>query len=165
MGQQQLLLLVLGIVIVGIAVVAGIQAFAEGKAKAEQDAAVSDAMRIISDVQAWKLKPTAFGGGSEGDWTGVTFKALGYPVDSDSDLKYMTYNGCYVMSTTTDEVTVDVFREGTATYTDPDGTQEDPVDHSDDTKTVTCTTESQVAEVIINGAGTDNIAWDYSPNA
>ena len=65
MGQQQLLLLVLGIVIVGIAVVAGIQAFSEGKQKAEQDAAVSDAMRIISDLQAWYLKPTAFGGGGE----------------------------------------------------------------------------------------------------
>ena len=68
MGQQQLLLLVLGIVIVGIAVVAGIQAFSEGKQKAEQDAAVSDAMRIISDVQAWKLKPGAFGG--RGFWVG-----------------------------------------------------------------------------------------------
>jgi hypothetical protein len=65
MGQQQLLLLVLGIVIVGIAVVAGIQAFSEGKDKADRDAMVTDAMRVISDIQAWKLKPAAFGGGAE----------------------------------------------------------------------------------------------------
>ena len=52
MGQQQLLLLVLGIVIVGIAVVAGITAFSEGKDKADRDAAAADAMRIVSDVQA-----------------------------------------------------------------------------------------------------------------
>ena len=91
MGQQQLLLLVLGIVIVGIAVVAGIQAFSEGKVKAEQDAAISDAMRIISDTQAWKLKPSAFGGGADADgFTGVSMKALGYQSNP-----YITTNGCY----------------------------------------------------------------------
>ena len=38
MGQQQLLLLVLGIVIVGLAVVVGIQAFSENQRKANADA-------------------------------------------------------------------------------------------------------------------------------
>lgn len=99
MGQQQLLLLVLGMVIVGIAVVAGIQAFSEGKEKAARDAAVSDAMRIISDIQAWKMKPTAFGGGASS--SGVPdFYQLGYPEDgiNESDSKtYQTVNGCYTI--------------------------------------------------------------------
>ena len=56
MGQQQLLLLVLGIVIVGLAVVVGIQAFSENQKKANSDALVNDAIRIASDAQAWKLK-------------------------------------------------------------------------------------------------------------
>jgi len=79
MGQQQLLLLVLGIVIVGLAVVVGIQAFNENQRKANADALVSDAIRIGSDIQAWKLKPKAFGGGAEAtNWTGITFDQLGY---------------------------------------------------------------------------------------
>ena len=62
MGQQQLLLLVLGIVIVGLAVVVGIQAFAENQKKANADALVMTSMRIASDAQAWLRKPAAFGG-------------------------------------------------------------------------------------------------------
>lgn len=96
MGQQQLLLLVLGMVIVGIAVVAGIQAFGEGKEKASRDAAVSDAMRVISDIQAWKMKPAAFGGGSSA--TSIpTFNDLGYPSGdiSSSGARYTTVSGCY----------------------------------------------------------------------
>ena len=81
MGQQQLLLLVLGIVIVGLAVVVGIQAFSENQKKANADALVNDAIRIASDAQAWKLKPAAFGGGaSASNWTGLTFAQIGYEV-------------------------------------------------------------------------------------
>lgn len=111
MGQQQLLLLVLGIVIVGIAVVAGIQAFSEGKAKAQQDAAVSDAMRIISDTQAWKLKPQAFGGGDDGtvNFTNVNLKALGYPVATATDA-YVTTNGCFELTGGT-TATLDVYAQ------------------------------------------------------
>ena len=79
MGQQQLLLLVLGIVIVGLAVVVGIQAFSENQKKANADAVVNDAIRIASDAQAWKLKPAAFGGGASAvEWTGLTFNQMGY---------------------------------------------------------------------------------------
>ena len=77
MGQQQLLLLVLGIVIVGLAVVVGIQAFGENQKKANADAITNDVIRIASDAQAWALKPTAFGGGN-GAFTGVTLEKLGY---------------------------------------------------------------------------------------
>ena len=107
MGQQQLLLLVLGIVIVGIAVVAGIQAFSEGKTKAESDAAVSDAMRIISDLQAWYLKPRAFGGGGENpaNWDDVKYSAIGISLTDDAgddDAYYETLNGCYTVAGTAD---------------------------------------------------------------
>ena len=81
MGQQQLLLLVLGIVIVGLAVVVGIQAFGENQKKANSDALVNDVVRIASDAQAWNLKPTAFGGGN-GAFTGLDFADLGYAATS-----------------------------------------------------------------------------------
>lgn len=113
MGQQQLLLLVLGMVIVGIAVVAGIQAFSEGKAKADRDAAVSDAMRLISDIQAWKLKPSAFGGGANvAGFTGVSFSAIGIS-DVDEKGRYKTVNGCYELQEgPTAKLTIYVNNEG-----------------------------------------------------
>jgi len=94
MGQQQLLLLVLGIVIVGLAVIVGIQAFGENARKSNADALVNDAVRIASDAQAWKLKPAQFGGGAnEIGMSGFSFDKIGYRVDADGD--YSNLNGVY----------------------------------------------------------------------
>ena len=101
MGQQQLLLLVLGIVIVGLAVVVGIQAFSENQKKANADALVMTSMRIASDAQAWLRKPAAFGGGvpasgvrpDDFTGTGLTLDMLGYPTPIDDD--YRDVNGAY----------------------------------------------------------------------
>jgi hypothetical protein len=92
MGQQQLLLLVLGIVIVGLAVVVGIQAFGENQKKSNQDALVNDGVRFASDAQAWALKPAAFGGGS-GAFTGLTWQDLGYEI---SGTTYNNLNGTWL---------------------------------------------------------------------
>ena len=100
MGQQQLLLLVLGIVIVGIAVVAGIQAFSEGKIKAENDAVAAEAMRYASDIQAWALKPAAFGGGSGALLTTVTWSKIGITSLTASN-QYKTANACYKLDIAT----------------------------------------------------------------
>lgn len=114
MGQQQLLLLVLGIVIVGLAVVVGINAFSENRVKSNADAMVTDGLRIASDVQAWALKPTQFGGGNDGDPNttdidNVTFAAIGYPTSGG---EYSNVNGSWTL----------VAASGTATLT---GTNDD----------------------------------------
>ncbi|MEM6326253.1 MAG: hypothetical protein AAF791_03960 [Bacteroidota bacterium] len=104
MGQQQLLLLVLGIVIVGLAVVVGIQAFSENQEKANVDARINDGVRIASDAQSWALKPTAFGGGN-GDFhvgdatTGALadYFELGYS-DTDGTTTYNNPNGAYALA-------------------------------------------------------------------
>jgi type II secretory pathway pseudopilin PulG len=133
MGQQQLLLLVLGIVIVGIAVVAGITAFSEGKDKADRDAATADAMRIVSDVQAWKLKPNAFGGGATSTgFTGVTFQSIG--IVPNNGTKYESSSGCYQLAGGTN-ATVTVFKKD-------------------------CTTT--ISTVTIAGTTTANVTWAYS---
>ena len=111
MGQQQLLLLVLGIVIVGLAVVVGIQAFGENQKKANADALVNDAIRIASDAQAWNLKPAAFGGG-DGSFTGLDFQDLGYEVSAGG--KYNNLNGDYTLAVVgASEVTVTAANAGT----------------------------------------------------
>ena len=94
MGQQQLLLLVLGIVIVGLAVVVGIQAFGENQKKANSDALVNDAVRIASDAQAWNLKPAAFGGGA-GSFENISFEQLGYEA---TDGIYTNLNGQFQLT-------------------------------------------------------------------
>ncbi|WP_263810958.1 MULTISPECIES: hypothetical protein [Salinibacter] len=62
MGQQQLLLLVLSTVIVGLATVAGIQAFSENQAQATQDALVQRGTSLASDLQGALAKPAQLGG-------------------------------------------------------------------------------------------------------
>ncbi|WP_263809610.1 hypothetical protein [Salinibacter sp.] len=91
MGQQQLLLLVLSTVIVGLATVAGIQAFSENQAQASQDALVQRGTSIASDIQGLAGKPTQMGGvdlSSDGSATasGIVTK-LGYETTSESDTK------------------------------------------------------------------------------
>jgi hypothetical protein len=62
MGQQQLLLLVLSTVIVGLATVAGIQAFSENQEQATRDALSQRALTIASDINALAAEPTQMGG-------------------------------------------------------------------------------------------------------
>ena len=85
MGQQQLLLLVLATVIVGLATVAGIQAFDEGQATATQDALVQRGLDIGNKVLAAHEKPTQFGGTDLSDseeGTGDIATAAGFDTDS-----------------------------------------------------------------------------------
>ncbi len=105
MGQQQLLLLVLGIVIVGLAVVVGIQAFGENQKKANSDAIVNDAVRIASDAQAWKLKPAAFGGGSnETGMENFSLAQVGYTVSSGI---YSNLNGDFEVTASTTSLIIE----------------------------------------------------------
>jgi len=103
MGQQQLLLLVLGIVIVGLAVVVGIQAFDSSQQQAEVDAITMDMFRILSDAKAWTEKPAAFGGGG-GVATGWEYLDAGY-VNTDDGAAvatgedYNTVNSTYSIPT------------------------------------------------------------------
>jgi hypothetical protein len=66
MGQQQLLLLVLATVIVGLATVAGIQAFDENQSQATQDVLVQRGTEIAVDLKAQFNKPPELGGGHTG---------------------------------------------------------------------------------------------------
>lgn len=92
MGQQQLLLLVLGIVLVGLAVVVGISAFGENQKKTNLDLLTADAVRLSTAVQAWKMKPSAVGGGkSEVSFDRATFEQLGFQPQSGTG-RSATYN-------------------------------------------------------------------------
>ena len=95
MGQQQLLLLVLGIVIVAVAAVAGIFIFEENLKKNNAESLVSDAVNIATAAQAWKIRPPTFGGQSgfsrddPMDFTGFTFTSIAL------DSPHTTLNGTF----------------------------------------------------------------------
>ncbi|MEL6612861.1 MAG: hypothetical protein AAFQ53_12250 [Bacteroidota bacterium] len=90
MGQQQLLLLVLGIVIVGLAVVSGIETFDDGFRKSRKDNAIVAAMEYVSPIQAWVDKPTALGGGG-GAFGPFNIERLGLRADGTCALSGRQY--------------------------------------------------------------------------
>ena len=63
MGQQQLLLIVLGVIIVGIAVVVGINLFNANATNANRDGVISDLNNLGAMAQQFYKKPTSMGGG------------------------------------------------------------------------------------------------------
>lgn len=82
MGQAQLLLIVLGVVLVGIAIIAGINAYDTNNRKGSVDALTHDALRIASDLQTWGQKPVQFGGPTVyGDLGEATLVIMGYEAD------------------------------------------------------------------------------------
>ena len=101
MGQQQLLLLVLGIVIVALAVVAGIQAFAENQKKNNIDGLTMTSTRLAVEAQAWLRTPLMRGGGlpatgnrpSDFNGTSLTLGIMGYQLDAND--KYVDIHGFY----------------------------------------------------------------------
>ncbi|MCS3675706.1 hypothetical protein GGP66_003153 [Salinibacter ruber] len=83
MGQQQLLLLVLSTVIVGLATVAGIQAFSENQEQATQDAITQRAVTIIQDLKGGMSKPAQLGGITGTDKKSA-LKRVGYTLVNSS---------------------------------------------------------------------------------
>ena len=83
MGQQQLLTILLGLVLVVVAVLLGIEAFTENAKKSNADALIKDGMDIALAAQSWMLTPRMLGGGGGScdercNWSLITFDALGY---------------------------------------------------------------------------------------
>jgi len=63
LGQQQLLLIVLGVIIVGIAVVLGILLFQQSAVDQKRDIVINEILHISKIAQQYYLKPTSLAGG------------------------------------------------------------------------------------------------------
>ena len=63
MGQQQLLLIVLGVIIVGIAIVLGIAMFRQNSIDQKRDMVINEGMTLANNAQAYFRRPTTLGGG------------------------------------------------------------------------------------------------------
>lgn len=70
MGQQQLLLIILGVIIVGIAIAVGLSLFSAQSIQAAKDAMINDMNNIAAYAYQYKIRPTSMGGGG-GVYTGL----------------------------------------------------------------------------------------------
>ena len=107
MGQQQLLLIVLGVIVVGIAVVVGINLFNANAISSNRDGVISDLNNIGAMAQQYYKKPLSMGGGSN------TFTGWTIPTGLDS-----TANGTYVATVQAQSVSI----VGTGTENGNNGT-------------------------------------------
>ena len=83
MGQQQLLLLTLAAILVGIAVLLGINMFQDNAAQANLDAVIQRCLNLGAQAQAWFKRPAAMGGGGQ-NFTGFDLTDLGYAAAGDT---------------------------------------------------------------------------------
>ncbi len=65
MGQQQLLLIVLGVIIVGIAIAVGISMFRTNAVSANRDAVINDVQNLAATAQQFWRKPLSMAGGGQ----------------------------------------------------------------------------------------------------
>ena len=65
MGQQQLLLIVLGIIIVGIAIAVGVTTFQSSAVDANRAQVISDLNNLAAKAQRYYRTPTSMGGGGQ----------------------------------------------------------------------------------------------------
>lgn len=91
MGQQQLLLVILGVIIVGIAIVVGIEMFQSQSIESNRDAVLSDLQHIAALAEAHWKKPESLGGGGE------SFRGFELPAGLDENA-----NGTYTIVRETD---------------------------------------------------------------
>jgi len=80
MGQQQLLLIILGVIIAGLAVVIGIQLFTVNERVAQIEIMVTEGTSFATLAQQYYKKPATIGGGGS-SFTGWEFPRA-YPVIS-----------------------------------------------------------------------------------
>lgn len=97
MGQQQLLLIVLSAIIVGISIVVGINMFSQSAGSANQDAVLQDIMTIATRAQEWYRKPALLGGGDR-SFAAVTLDTLNFPATNA--------NGAYQIAGVANQATI-----------------------------------------------------------
>ena len=140
MGQQQLLFLVFGIVVVGAVVVAGVYVLKDGRTLHHRNMVIREALQVVGDVQAWKQKPVLLGGGAGvRGFRNVTFKTLGYPHTLLSNRVYKTEYGCYMLRTTGDEPHVELI------FSAP-----------------SCSLSDFVTRVTVRGPGPGDLDWQHT---
>jgi len=75
MGQQQLLLILLGVIIIGAAIVIGISLFGDNAISENRDAISNDLIALGGRAQTYYRRPRVYGGGNN-SFMGITIGTL-----------------------------------------------------------------------------------------
>lgn len=105
MGQQQLLLIILGVIIVGIAIAVGLSMFTAQSVGANRDAIIADLTNLAANAYQYRIRPTTMGGG------GGSYAGYGIPPSLATN-----ENGTYVLDAA--DVTSVSFTGTSAQYTE-----------------------------------------------
>ena len=103
MGQQQLLLIILGVIIVGIAVAVGITMFQDNAVDQNRSAVIADLTTLAAKAQQYYAKPVTLGGGGN-SFVGLTADATGWHLASTAFTN--NANGTYTIKTAGTATTV-----------------------------------------------------------
>ena len=107
MGQQQLLLIILGVIIVGIAIAVGLSMFSAQSVQSNKDAMINDINNLAANAYQYKIRPTSMGGG------GGSYAGYSIPSKMKSNA-----NGVYASGTGTTSISI----SGTSTTYTTNGT-------------------------------------------
>ena len=88
MGQQQLLLIILGVIIVGIAIAVGLSMFSSQSISSNKDAVINDLNNLFANAYQFRIRPTSMGGG------GGSYAGYGIPTTLS-----LNENGKYTLGT------------------------------------------------------------------
>ena len=104
MGQQQLLLIILGVIIVGIAIAVGLSLFSAQSVQSNKDAMINDLNNIAAQAYQFRIRPGSMGGG-QGSYDGSTLTPAGDPFRLPAKMA-TNENATYVPTPTADEVVI-----------------------------------------------------------
>jgi hypothetical protein len=126
LGQQQILLIVLALIIVGIAVAMGILIFRQNAIESKRDIVMNECTNLADMAMTYSKKPRAFGGG------GNAFTGWDVP----NNLK-ITESGTYVAAVQPDKVVIT-------------GTGNEVVNGKDSVQVQTIVTVDSIKSIIIH---------------
>lgn len=99
MGQTQLLLVILGVILVGVAIFVGLSMFQTNTFENTRNAIIVDLNAFASRAHAYYWKPTSQGGGNQ-SFAGVTLRMI-LPMQENQNATY------YLESATQDQCVID----------------------------------------------------------
>ena len=115
MGQNQLLLLVLGVVLVGGAIAIGIQTFESAARQNQADDVLNRNLRIAQEAVNWRARAETFGGGGNGTYDPLA--EGGFEImEIEADLAHTVHAVLRASGTTLELVGVSTASPGVGAY-------------------------------------------------
>jgi hypothetical protein len=118
MGQQQLLLIILGVIIVGIAIAVGLSLFSAQSVQSNKDAMINDLNNIAAHAYQYRIRPSSMGGG-QGSYNNYTIPSKMATNENGTYAATATANSVSIVATSaanaSNQITVTVDSDGKLT--------------------------------------------------